>query len=53
MHPQFPNLTVIQHPLVQQSFGYLGFPTQAQTPSGLYMLYPVGNPKGSSMGKMP
>ena len=42
-----------QHPLVQQSFAYLGFPTQAQTPSGLYMLYPVGNPKSSQIGRMP
>ncbi len=42
-----------QHPLVQQSFGYLGFPTQAQTPSGLYMLYPVGTPKSSNIGRMP
>jgi 4-amino-4-deoxy-L-arabinose transferase-like glycosyltransferase len=42
-----------QHPLVQRSFGYLGFPTQAQTPSGLYMLYPVGRPKSSLIGKMP
>ncbi len=43
-----------QHHLVQQSFRYLGFPTQAQTPSGLYMLYPVGNPKSSMpIGKMP
>ena len=42
-----------QHTKVQQSFGYLGFPTQAQTPSGLYMIYPVGNPKSSPIGKMP
>jgi 4-amino-4-deoxy-L-arabinose transferase-like glycosyltransferase len=42
-----------QHQLLQQSFGFLGFPTQAQTPSGLYMIYPVGNPKSSLMGKMP
>ena len=42
-----------QHHLVQQSFGYLGFPTQAQTPSGLYMIYPIGNPKNSMIGKMP
>ena len=34
-----------QHPLVQQDFAYLGFPTQLQTPSSLYMLYPVGRPK--------
>jgi len=42
-----------QHPVVQRSFAYLGFPTQAQTPSGLYMLYPVGRPKSSLIGKMP
>ena len=42
-----------KHRLVQQSFGYLGFPTQAQTPSSLYMLYPVGSPKTSLIGRMP
>ncbi|MEI7791001.1 MAG: glycosyltransferase family 39 protein [Alphaproteobacteria bacterium] len=42
-----------QHQLVQQSFGYIGFPTQAQTPSGLYMIYPVGSPKSSVIGRMP
>ncbi len=42
-----------QHHLVQRSFGYLGFPTQAQTPSGLYMIYPIGNPKSSQIGRMP
>ena len=42
-----------QHHLVQQSFRYLGFPTQAQTPSGLYMIYPIGNPKSSLIGRMP
>lgn len=42
-----------RHHLVQRSFGYLGFPTQAQTPSGLYMIYPVGSPKSSLIGKMP
>jgi 4-amino-4-deoxy-L-arabinose transferase-like glycosyltransferase len=42
-----------QHPLVQQSFGYTGFPTQLQAPGATYMLYPVGRPKGSVIGKMP
>jgi len=41
-----------QHQLVQQSFAYTGFPTQLQTPSSLYMLYPVGRPKSSQLGKM-
>jgi 4-amino-4-deoxy-L-arabinose transferase-like glycosyltransferase len=42
-----------QHPLVQRYFAYTGFPTQLQTPSSLYMVYPVGRPKLSSLGKMP
>ncbi len=42
-----------QHQLVQQLFAYTGFPTQMQTPSSLYMLYPVGRPKSSQIGKMP
>ena len=42
-----------QHQLVQQFFAYAGFPTQMQTPSSLYMLYPVGRPKSSQIGKMP
>jgi 4-amino-4-deoxy-L-arabinose transferase-like glycosyltransferase len=42
-----------QHPLVQQSFGYTGFPTQLQAPGATYMLYPVGRPKSSVIGKMP
>jgi hypothetical protein len=42
-----------QHVLVQQSFAYTGFPTQLQTPSSLYMVYPVGRPKIASLGKMP
>jgi 4-amino-4-deoxy-L-arabinose transferase-like glycosyltransferase len=42
-----------QHQLVQQSFAYTGFPTQLQTPSSLYMLYPVGRPKSSMIGRMP
>ncbi len=42
-----------QHPVVQQDFAYLGFPTQLQTPSSLYMLYPVGGPRTASIGKMP
>lgn len=42
-----------QHLLVQKSFAYTGFPTQLQTPSSLYMVYPVGRPKSSQIGKMP
>jgi len=42
-----------QHQLVQQDFAYTGFPTQLQTGAGLYMLYPVGSPKKSHIGKMP
>lgn len=43
-----------QHPTVQKDFSYLGFPTQLQTPTSLYMLYPVGRPKlQAPLGKMP
>ncbi|HWY66894.1 MAG TPA: glycosyltransferase family 39 protein [Rhizomicrobium sp.] len=42
-----------QHQLVQKLFAYTGFPTQLQTPSSLYMVYPVGRPKSSFTGKMP
>lgn len=42
-----------QHPLVQEFFAYTGFPTQMQTPSSLYMLYPVARPKSSQIGRMP
>jgi 4-amino-4-deoxy-L-arabinose transferase-like glycosyltransferase len=42
-----------QHPLVQRFFGYTGFPTQLQAPGATYMLYPVGQPKSSAIGKMP
>jgi 4-amino-4-deoxy-L-arabinose transferase-like glycosyltransferase len=42
-----------QHQLVQRQFGYMGFPTQMQTPSSLYMLYPVARPKSARIGKMP
>ncbi|HEU0095292.1 MAG TPA: glycosyltransferase family 39 protein [Rhizomicrobium sp.] len=42
-----------QHPLVQRSFAYTGFPTQLQAPGATYMLYPVGRPKSSVIGKMP
>jgi len=42
-----------QHQLVQQNFAYTGFPTQLQTGAGLYMLYPIGRPKTSQIGKMP
>jgi 4-amino-4-deoxy-L-arabinose transferase-like glycosyltransferase len=43
-----------QHPLVQQQFGYLGYPTQLQAPSGLlYMLYPAAQPRQPRIGRMP
>jgi 4-amino-4-deoxy-L-arabinose transferase-like glycosyltransferase len=42
-----------QHHLVQRDFIYTGFPTQMQTSSSLYMLYPVARPKSSQLGKMP
>jgi 4-amino-4-deoxy-L-arabinose transferase-like glycosyltransferase len=42
-----------QHQLVQQYFAYTGFPTQMQTPSSLYMLYPVARPKSFPIGRMP
>ena len=42
-----------QHLLVQKSFAYTGFPTQLQTPSSRYMVYPVGRPKSSPLGRMP
>jgi 4-amino-4-deoxy-L-arabinose transferase-like glycosyltransferase len=42
-----------QHQLVGQSFSYTGFPTQLQTPSSLWMIYPVGRPKSSPLGRMP
>jgi 4-amino-4-deoxy-L-arabinose transferase-like glycosyltransferase len=42
-----------QHQLVGQSFGYTGFPTQLQTPSSLWMIYPISHPKSSPLGKMP
>jgi len=42
-----------QHQRIQQDFAYTGFPTQLQTRTGLYMLYPVGRPKMSRIGKMP
>jgi len=42
-----------QHQLVQKFFAYTGFPTQLQAPSSLYMVYPVGRPKSSPIGKMP
>jgi hypothetical protein len=42
-----------QHHLVQQSFALVGFPTELQTPSDLYMIYPVARPKSISIGKMP
>ncbi len=42
-----------QHFLVQKFFAYTGFPTQLQTPSSRYMVYPVGKPKSSPIGRMP
>ena len=42
-----------QHQLVQTLFAYTGFPTQLQTPSSRYMVYPVGRPKSSQIGRMP
>jgi len=42
-----------QHQLVQKNFAYTGFPTQLQTGAGLYMLYPIGRPRTSRIGKMP
>jgi 4-amino-4-deoxy-L-arabinose transferase-like glycosyltransferase len=42
-----------QHQLVQKFFAYTGFPTQLQAPSSLYMVYPVGRPKSSPIGKIP
>ena len=42
-----------QHPLVQKLFAYTGFPTQLQTPSSLYMVYPVGRPRSAPVGRMP
>jgi hypothetical protein len=42
-----------QHHLVQGDFAYTGFPTQLQTPSSLYMIYPVRRPKTSLIGRMP
>ena len=42
-----------QHQLVQRYFAYTGFPTQMQTPSSLYMLYPVARPKSAQIGRMP
>jgi hypothetical protein len=42
-----------QHQLVQKDFAYTGFPTQMQTPSSLYMLYPIGRPRSSGIGRMP
>ncbi len=42
-----------QHQLLGRLFAYTGFPTQLQTPSSLYMIYPVGRPKSSQIGRMP
>ena len=42
-----------RHREVRSSFGYTGFPTQLQGPGTLYVLYPVGKPRSSKIGKMP
>jgi 4-amino-4-deoxy-L-arabinose transferase-like glycosyltransferase len=42
-----------QHALVHRAFADLGFPTQLQTPSSLYMIYPVSKPRSSTLGRMP
>ncbi|MEY4708778.1 MAG: hypothetical protein RJB58_2501 [Pseudomonadota bacterium] len=42
-----------RHREVRSSFDYTGFPTQLQGPGTLYVLYPVGKPRSSKIGKMP
>ncbi|HJT43001.1 MAG TPA: glycosyltransferase family 39 protein [Rhizomicrobium sp.] len=42
-----------QHHAVQKLFSYTGFPTQLQTPTSFYMVYPVRQPKSSPLGRMP
>lgn len=42
-----------QHHLLQQDFALVGFPTQLQSPGGLYMLYPVAHPRQADIGRMP
>jgi 4-amino-4-deoxy-L-arabinose transferase-like glycosyltransferase len=42
-----------QHELVHRAFADMGFPTQLQTPSSLYMIYPVSKPRSSPLGRMP
>ncbi|MES2472681.1 MAG: glycosyltransferase family 39 protein [Pseudomonadota bacterium] len=38
---------------LRASFAYSGFPTQLQGPGAVYLLYPVGKPRSSRIGKMP
>jgi hypothetical protein len=42
-----------RHHLVAQPFAYTDFPTQLQTPSSFWMIFPVGCPKSSPLGRMP
>ncbi len=42
-----------RHRELRKDFGYTGFPTQLQGPGTLYVLYPVGKPRSSLIGKMP
>lgn len=42
-----------QHRILRRFFGYTGFPTQLQAPGTVYVLYPVGRPRSSQIGKMP
>lgn len=42
-----------RHRGLRKDFGYSGFPTQLQAPGTLYVLYPVGKPRSSTIGKMP
>lgn len=64
-YPQAPPATGLTHPvyltelrrdqhlLVQRIFAYVGFPTQMQTPSSLYMLYPLRGARTAAVGRMP
>ncbi len=42
-----------RHREPRKFFGYTGFPTQLQGPGTLYVLYPVGKPRSSLIGRMP
>ncbi len=42
-----------RHRELRSSFGYTGFPTQLQGPGTLFVLYPVGKPRSSEIGRMP